>query len=598
LFHYRIPTSGCVNSISLPKELHRTSHHVGGTATSWGARPATQLDLSGVYFGSQQATSTSSGAGSNGATISATTPPGAPGPADIYALTTDGGVQIIPEGFSYGPTVLEVSPNMAITNTSGPTIYDYHAVGHLYGYGFGPANSTAAPSELQITVGGQAATITAFNPDAYGLDYPPFELQSLTYNIPKDTSGTADITVTTGSGATTVKSGIAYLSPVQLYPLVGAGLAEGIYDPYTDLYYFTDATQIRVFSKANREWLPSITIPPADSPQRLWGLALSPDGNELAVADIQGQAIYVLSPANPSAVQKFAVPQPITGAGREPVGVAVTDTGIVYFTALTSGGTGYSVFFELDTASGQVTEYNSIGTNSPLSDGYLRTVLKADNSVVYGNDDGEVFSVNTGTGAITYEQTEPGCCYGDYDLALSSDQTRLAATGYFYDSSLNAESYEAPNLREIMNISYLYGEKLSPDGRLLFQPTTIGIDVLDGKLGTLLHRIALPIALSPNYDALVSDGKDNDLIAITGANGDGIAEIDLTSIAEPAPLPYSASTASTSRSATFKSSPLARTTESRQAGKQKQSMLRQQRIPYKTVHNLLQRSPLKAVAPQ
>src|SRR5438093_10489288 len=61
---------------------------------------------------------------------------------------------------------------------------------------------------------------------------------------------------------------------------------------------------------------------------------------------------------------------------------------------------------------------------------------------------------------------------------------------------------------------------------------------MDGRLGTLLTRIALPITLSPNYDALVSDGKDNILVAITGTNGDGVAVIDLGSIPEPPPLPY------------------------------------------------------------
>ena len=45
------------------------------------------------------------------------------------------------------------------------------------------------------------------------------------------------------------------------------------------------------------------------------------------------------------------------------------------------------------------------------------------------------------------------------------------------------------------------------------------------------------MSLSPNYDALVADGKDDVLIAITG-NGDGIAMVDLTSIMDPPPLPY------------------------------------------------------------
>lgn len=60
--------------------------------------------------------------------------------------------------------------------------------------------------------------------------------------------------------------------------------------------------------------------------------------------------------------------------------------------------------------------------------------------------------------------------------------------------------------------------------------------MLDGNLGNLRNRISLPVALSRNYDALVDDGTDNVLIAITGT-GNGIAIIDLTSITEPPLLP-------------------------------------------------------------
>jgi hypothetical protein len=96
---------------------------------------------------------------------------------------------------------------------------------------------------------------------------------------------------------------------------------------------------------------------------------------------------------------------------------------------------------------------------------------------------------------------------------------------------LNAESYFALNDREIMNISYVYGVKSSADSTLLFQPTTNGIDVMDGRLGNLVNRVALSVSLSQNYDALVSDAVDSVLIAITGT-GDGIAIVDLTSIKE------------------------------------------------------------------
>jgi hypothetical protein len=565
----------------------------GGTSTTWWVSAGTIADypdpnhqnsasspvgtITDAYFGSQKAPSVSTDAASG--TISATTPPGAPGPTGVYALASDGGVDYVPEGFSYGPTILQVTPNEA---TAGG------GTGFIYGYGFGPPtqSSSSIPAGLTVTIGGKPAKVTAFSSNAYGISSPPFPLQALSYTIPSGTAGTsADVSVTSSSGTATVHNGMTYLPAIQKYALAGSALAEGIYDPYTDLYYFTDATQIRVFSKTNGQWLPPITLPPADNPQRLWGIALSPDGSEMAVTDLTGQAIYVLSLSAPSNIQKFPLSQAVTG-DRDTPGIAISDTGALYVAAW-----GYNGFFKLDTSSGATTTYNI----SPVGD-YLRTLISSDNSQVYFNEGGAVLSIDTATDKVSYAQ-QPGCCSNDYDLALSSDQSRLAATGYFYDANLNAESFESPNVREAMNISYLYGEKLSPDGRLLFQPTNIGIDVLDGKLGNLLDRIALPVTLSPNYDALVSDGKDNDLIAITGASGDGIAEIDLTSITEPAPLPYSPSTATTTRFATLNTSPTTQRTSPPERGSaEAQTRPGLRGIRHKTVQNLLRRFRQKPAA--
>ena len=133
---------------------------------------------------------------------------------------------------------------------------------------------------------------------------------------------------------------------------------------------------------------------------------------------------------------------------------------------------------------------------------------------------------------------DPSCCYGNYEWALSSNQTQFTATFYIYDSDLNNEFYYALNDREILDIAYVYGAKLSPDGRLLFQPSANGIDVFDGNIGNLRERISLPFALSTNYDALVSEGEDNTLVAIIGTNGNGIAVVDLTSLPEPSTSIY------------------------------------------------------------
>ena len=125
------------------------------------------------------------------------------------------------------------------------------------------------------------------------------------------------------------------------------------------------------------------------------------------------------------------------------------------------------------------------------------------------------FSISIPRRAQSPATVDQECCYGRYELALSSGQTQFAASNYLYDINLNAESSLTLNDREGIGISYVYGAKLSPDGTSFFQPSTNGIDVFDGRLGILLNRIALPFSLSANYDALVEDGQDNKLIAIT-----------------------------------------------------------------------------------
>jgi len=499
----------------------------GGTVTDWEDTEVTVPTLSAVYFGGNKARSFSA----SGAYFYATSPPGSPGPVDIYSFTTDGGMQLMPEGFSYGPTVVQVTPDTATAEGGG--------TGIIYGYGFGPAgSSTTIPAGLHVTVGGAAATITAYQPNAYGelTGSPPFPLQAAVYTVPPGTVGSADIQVTTSSGTTTASGAMTYLPAIQSFPLSGSVLAQGIYNPYLDVYYFTDTAKLQVFSETQGAWQSPISLPGA---QRLWGIALSPDGTKLAVSDMTANVIYLLNPSNPSSVSTFSVASSAIGYVTNPCGVAVSDTGFVYYAGFTPGISGYQSIFKLNTATGAITDYEIDGA-TPVTDRYLRLLISADNSRVYFNVDGQVFTITTATDKVSNAPDDTGCCYGDYDMALSSDQTRFEATGYFYDANLNAESYFGLNIREQLNISYVYGNKLSPGGLLLFQPTTIGIDVMDGSIGTLRNRISLPVSLSTNYDALVADGKDNILVAITGS-GDGIAVIDLSSVTEPAPLPYARS---------------------------------------------------------
>ena len=522
----------------------------GGTQTGWNT-PSTVTVPNMVFFGGQLATGVS---GSNG-NIALTSPPGAAGPVDVYSFASDGGLQILPKAFSYGPTILEVTPDL--------TTADGGATGIIYGFGFGPAGiaNTPIPTDLHVTVGGKPAGVIAFNPSAYPLIAPPYPMQSVTYTIPGGSAGTADVTVTTSSGSATATGALNYLPPAPQFSLPGAALAQGVYDPIRDLYYFTDTNRIQVLSLAQGKWLTPISLPaPAGTTQRLWGISLSSDGGKLAVSDAQAGVIYLVDPANTTSVRTvpIVIPNSMPGSTINAYGIAISNSGVAYLVVVLSGGLG---FYSLDTNSGTMTSLGpfNVGTGASGSSGaglYPKVALNADNTRAYFNDDGLVFSVDTTTTQYVLASTDPGCCYGDYDLALSANQIQFEATSYLYDSNLNAESYLTLNDRDGLNISYVYGAKLSPDGGLLFQPSTNGVDVFDGRLGILRNRLLLPFPLSQNYDALVEDRKDNVLLAITGATGNGVAVLDLTSLGEPNALPYAAvqissgATASMSRSIT------------------------------------------------
>jgi hypothetical protein len=507
----------------------------GGTAVDT-YFPASE-NLAVVYFGQNPAALMSSDSSAY-----ATSPPGAPGPVDVVAIMTDGGSQIIPEAFSYGPTILEVTPNASTAEGGG--------TGLIYGFGFGLTTgpNNQIPQGLQVTVGGQPVPITAYNPQGYTYGTAPTPVESISYTIPSGAAGSAaDVTVTTPSGATTLSAGFQYLPAAQPVSISGsAALAQGIYDPTRNVYYFTDASEIRIYSRAQNQWLTPIQVPaaPAGTTHRLWGIALSPNGSNLAVADASAGMIYLINPDSPGSVQSFVFNQlyvagaPAGGTGTDPAGVAVTDSGMIYIGAFTAACDGCDAFFKLDPTSGKITDYQLLDcAMAPL----YKVAILSNNSSAFFNEGGLVYRVDTATDNLTLAVDGAGGCYGDYDLTLSSGQTTLEATSYLYDTSLNAESYLVLNDRESSGIAYVYGTQLSPDGTLLFEPSTNGIDVYDGRLGILRSRIALPFSLSQNYDALVGDGTDNVLIAITGSSGSGIAVVDLSSLAEPARLPDHAS---------------------------------------------------------
>lgn len=498
----------------------------GGTVVNWVEPPATVLG--DVYFGGVKAPSASVSSGTG--IVTATTPAGQPGPVTVYAFTKQGGAAIIPDAFSYGPSILQVTPDMATAEGGG--------TGHIYGYGFG-SRAGGIPPDLKVMVGGVSVPVVGFDPDPYGVVGQPFQLESVAFTIPSGAAGPVDVSVVNSSGTATAKGSLTYMPALQTFALPGKSIAQGIYDPRRDVYYFTDAHQVLVFSRTLGSFLAPIPIPaPSGGSQRLWSIALSHDGNLMAIGDAAAEALYVLDPDVPSVVSTFPVYHQTPGIVVNAAGLVVTNGGIVYYTARVSGGSGFDQTFELDTHTGIGAAIPAGGTNLSDLDRELRLVLSADETKLFGNVSGVVYYLDTATNRFVRASYDAGGAYGNYELVMAPNQTRVFASDFLYDANLNDESVISVNYRELADALYVYGAKLSSDGRLLFQPSVQGIDVFDGYLGNLRERISLPFPLGQQFDALVSDGRDNILVAITGVNGDGIAVVDLNSLPEPNPLPY------------------------------------------------------------
>lgn len=521
----------------------------GGTATSWlpdeFGVPAPPLGS--VYFGVNAATNLNN-SGFEGM-LEATSPAGVPGPVDVRTFTTDGGAQFLPFGFSYGPWILEAATSYATAEGGGP--------GSLYGFGFGPqayngsqSAYIAPPSDLQVTVGGASATVDGYNPNPFIGSYinsPPLPTNTLLYTVPPGTAGTtASITVSNSSGSTTASTRITYLPALQQYPVTGE-LADGVYDPRRNVYYFTDANQVRVFSLAQGAWEASIPIPApkgAYGPQRLFGIALSSDGSKLAIGDPGAIAIYIVNPDQPSSVQSFpyASQFPNYPQSQLPAGISVTNSGIVYMATFNTDGDGGGIDM-LNTSTGLVSGTPAGGTT--LGDNQVRIALSSDQSRLYFSVEGSVGYFDTNAGQATYAPSNnEDIGQGSDELVLCANQTSLFANGLILDSNLNNLGLQTLDNAESFDANYVYGAALSTDGSLLFQPGVQFIDVFDGRTGSFRARVSLPVQLSTNFRALVSDNQDSRLVAITGATGNGIAVVDLNSLSEPEPLPYVSAQAS------------------------------------------------------
>jgi len=263
-----------------------------------------------VFFGSEPALSVSPDS------LTAIAPPGlAPGPVNVTAIFPNGWSAIAPDGFTYGPHVLTINP------TAGPVEggTDVQIVG--YGFGF-------PLSQIQVTVGGRPATVTRFNGGSID-SLPMFRFE---FRTPPGITGPANVTFTTPAGSTTIRRGFTYASAVVVPG--GGGSSQLIYDRQRRRVYMSLAggNRVDVFSLDRGKFL--TPLPVGVNPV---GLALTPDGAKLLVANYGDKTITIIDPENPTTAVSVSAVEPFNSFfDPRPVRVVATSTGKAFISVITT----------------------------------------------------------------------------------------------------------------------------------------------------------------------------------------------------------------------------------------------------------------------
>ena len=236
-----------------------------------------------VLFGRQLGSATTVG----GATLlQSTSPPSVlGGSANVSAYFPSGWLAIASDAFSYGPQILQILPS-AGSKGGGEAL-------QILGYGFG-----SDPSAASVSIGGASAVVQKIESESsvapsLGLDTSfPFPLERITVQTPPGNPGNATITVTSTAGTVSQANAFQYLQSIQTYTKPGL-YKFLLYDAHRQFVYLSATDHVDVFDLHAGAFKPgglqlycpsrALLGPCPDADVR--GMALTPDGSQLVVAD-------------------------------------------------------------------------------------------------------------------------------------------------------------------------------------------------------------------------------------------------------------------------------------------------------------------------
>jgi hypothetical protein len=470
--------------------------------------------LPDVYFGSQLAVQESLEASAPGIATASAPASTVPGPVNLKFVWPDGVEAFLPLGFTYGPWIQKM-----LTTEAGPA---GGASASLVALGV-PADS----SQVQLTVGGNPVSSVQYSPAGGGGINPyPFPATVLTFPVPPGTKGPANVSLTTPDGTTTLNAAFRYAQAVADYaaPTNGTVYHSLLLNPTRNEVYLSAGDHVDVFSISSLSFTGSLT-PVSLSGKTLGGLAISPDGNTLYVADTTDGSLLVAALSNLGA---GATPIPIAPSSVDnnclygPTVVAVTNNSKAYVTYDTT----YSgSCFPADIPTTYLVDLQTSTVSTPFAGtncgGYMAT--SADGSQLGLNAFGGfgffcAYDVATST---IYTLDSGGAFNQGNGLAVSGDGTRMAfaqSTGGSWVVTTARGNVvnlaHAPAVFTLPDLA-LTSLKLTDSGSLLYVLYPHDIDIFDGDNGVLQERLALTETAQQELDSLAIDPSGQHAFILT-----------------------------------------------------------------------------------
>jgi hypothetical protein len=510
--------------------------NTGGTVTVLAGQnfePTVQLS-----FGTQTASSVTVAGNTQ---INATSPPSATsGAVNLTAYFPSGWLALAPDAFSYGPQVLQILPN-AGAQSGGDTI-------QIYGYGFG-----SEATKLSVKIGGAMANVQKIEnvttiASSLGLDASyPFSLERITLRTPLGTAGKADVVITSLAGSTTSAKSFQFLRSMNFHarPAVDKFV---LYDQKRQWLYLSNVDHVDVFDLAAGVFHANGLVPPTGPAPgaQLRGLALTPDGTQLVVADFAAQNIYLLDPDNGSG-SIVAVGGVAGFANSGPSRVAATSTRSVFVgLSAQSSSTGACT-----ACLGQLNLNASPPTIQVATQPEITSLTGA--PLVQSNANGDqvfvAFSTAPGGPLAIWNASSPNQFVtftandSASDLSAAADGTMFAlqanGTTEIRSADLSLAAVPTnPELTQIPGRIQVPGVALHPSGALIYEPfltgqpgsvgTKGGIDILDAHSGVLRLRLFLPQQFVTDIDGLrgsflATDENGQRLFALTSIDGSALS---------------------------------------------------------------------------